>query len=48
CIAVESRLSHVRNLVMWTDDQLSLLITERRNRNAEYHNIPGSSRVTLR
>lgn len=45
CIAVESRLRRVRNLVMWTDDQLSLLITERRNKNADYHNIPGSSRV---
>ncbi|CAG8500861.1 8871_t:CDS:2 [Gigaspora rosea] len=29
---------------MWTNDQLSLLIAERRNRNADYHNIPGSSR----
>ncbi|CAG8563091.1 1450_t:CDS:2 [Cetraspora pellucida] len=44
CIAVESWLSRVRNLVMWTDDQLSLLITER-NRNAKYYNIPESSRV---
>ncbi|CAG8802588.1 10866_t:CDS:2 [Gigaspora margarita] len=32
---------------MWTDDQLSLLIAERRNRNADYHNIPGSSRVSF-
>ncbi|CAG8679869.1 22721_t:CDS:2 [Gigaspora rosea] len=30
---------------MWTDDQLSLLIAKRRNRNADYHNIPGSSRL---
>ncbi|RIB26898.1 hypothetical protein C2G38_2162048 [Gigaspora rosea] len=30
---------------MWTNDQLSLLIAERRNRNADYHNIPGSSRL---
>ncbi|CAG8829753.1 17513_t:CDS:2, partial [Gigaspora margarita] len=27
------------------DDQLRLLIAKRRNRNAEYHDIPGSSRV---
>ncbi|CAG8824565.1 35879_t:CDS:1, partial [Gigaspora margarita] len=32
---------------MWTNDQLRLLITERRNRNADYHNIPGSSRVSF-
>ncbi|CAG8775649.1 8397_t:CDS:2 [Gigaspora margarita] len=32
---------------MWTDDQLRLLITERRNRNANYHDIPGSSRVSF-
>ncbi|CAJ0751171.1 1447_t:CDS:2 [Entrophospora sp. SA101] len=30
---------------MWTDDQLRLLIDERENRNGEYYNIPGSSRV---
>ncbi|RIB29590.1 hypothetical protein C2G38_2154945 [Gigaspora rosea] len=30
---------------MWTDDQLSLLIAKRRNKNADYHNIPGSSRL---
>ncbi|CAG8806796.1 5810_t:CDS:2 [Cetraspora pellucida] len=30
---------------MWADDQLRLLITERRNRNVEYYEIPGSSRV---
>ncbi|KAF0445086.1 hypothetical protein F8M41_003244 [Gigaspora margarita] len=30
---------------MWTNDQLSLLIAERRNRNTDYHNIPGSSRL---
>ena len=27
------------------NDQLCLLIDQRRNRNAEYYNIPGSSRV---
>ncbi|CAG8455061.1 8471_t:CDS:2 [Cetraspora pellucida] len=32
---------------MWTNDQLHLLIAERRNRNAKYHNIPGSSRVSF-
>ncbi|CAG8804515.1 25862_t:CDS:2, partial [Gigaspora margarita] len=32
---------------IWTDDQLCLLITERRNRNADYHDIPGSSRVSF-
>ncbi|KAF0487322.1 hypothetical protein F8M41_022582 [Gigaspora margarita] len=32
---------------MWTDDQLSILIAERRNRNADYHNITGSSRVSF-
>ncbi|CAG8584913.1 2686_t:CDS:2 [Diversispora eburnea] len=32
---------------MWTDDQLRLLIDERRNRNAEYYDIPGSSRVNF-
>jgi len=30
---------------MWTDKQLDLLIKERENKNAEYHNIPGSDRV---
>ncbi|CAG8576753.1 12258_t:CDS:2 [Acaulospora morrowiae] len=30
---------------MWTDDQLRLLINERKNKNTEYHDIPGSSRV---
>ena len=30
---------------MWTDDQLPLLIDERKTKNTEYHNIPGSSRV---
>ena len=30
---------------MWTDDQLRLLIDERKTKNTEYHNIPGSSRV---
>ncbi|RHZ50847.1 hypothetical protein Glove_490g16 [Diversispora epigaea] len=32
---------------MWTDDQLRLLIDERRNRNAEYYDISGSSRVNF-
>ncbi|RIB12132.1 hypothetical protein C2G38_2201496 [Gigaspora rosea] len=32
---------------MWTNDQLHLLIAERRNRNAEYHDIPGSSRMSF-
>ncbi|CAJ0755464.1 8230_t:CDS:2 [Entrophospora sp. SA101] len=30
---------------MWTNDQLRLLINERKSRNIEYHNIFGSSRV---
>ncbi len=30
---------------MWTNDQLRLLINERKSRNIEYHNIVGSSRV---
>ncbi|CAG8577848.1 478_t:CDS:2 [Scutellospora calospora] len=29
---------------MWNKDQLHLLIAKRRNRNAKYHDIPGSSR----
>ncbi|CAG8829609.1 27498_t:CDS:2 [Gigaspora margarita] len=32
---------------MWTDDQLGLLITKRRNRNNDYYNIPKSSRVSF-
>ncbi|CAH1769788.1 12699_t:CDS:2, partial [Entrophospora sp. SA101] len=30
---------------MWTNEQLKLLINERKIRNAEYHDIVGSSRV---
>ncbi len=30
---------------MWTNEQLRLLIDERKNRNVEYHDIVGSSRV---
>ncbi|CAH1769805.1 7827_t:CDS:2 [Entrophospora sp. SA101] len=30
---------------MWTNDQLRLLINERKSNNTEYHNIVGSSRV---
>ncbi|CAG8611176.1 14427_t:CDS:2 [Cetraspora pellucida] len=32
---------------MWTDDQLRLLIDERKNRNADYYNISGNSRVNF-
>jgi len=40
-----SQLSRGWFCVMWTDDHLRLLIDERKNRNAEYHNIPGNSRT---
>ncbi|CAG8454745.1 8321_t:CDS:2 [Scutellospora calospora] len=32
---------------MWTNDQLYLLIAERRNRNTKYHDIPRSSKRIL-